>query len=122
MGTPLEIYGNPVSYFVADFFGSPSMNLIRGEVKNNGGPVFEGAGMTVPLPGGYSGAVGGCTLGMRPEHIEISPAGSGDGAALECEVDLVEPLVAVDVVVTHIAQAIPVDVGLQAVGDQGAAV
>ena len=92
VGTPLEIYGNPVSYFVADFFGSPSMNLIRGEVKNNGGPVFEGAGMTVPLPGGYSGAVGGCTLGMRPEHIEISPAGSGDGAALECEVDLVEPL------------------------------
>ena len=28
VGSPMEIYSNPVSYFVADFFGSPSMNLV----------------------------------------------------------------------------------------------
>ena len=29
IGSPMEIYSNPVNYFVADFFGSPSMNLVR---------------------------------------------------------------------------------------------
>ncbi len=34
----MEIYSNPVNYFVADFFGSPSMNLVAGEiVQANGG-------------------------------------------------------------------------------------
>src|SRR5947208_5890965 len=36
VGSPMEIYSNPVNYFVADFFGSPSMNLISGEVVQNG--------------------------------------------------------------------------------------
>ena len=33
VGSPMEIYSDPVSYFVADFFGSPSMNLIGGEIN-----------------------------------------------------------------------------------------
>ena len=37
VGTPLDIYNDPVSYFVADFFGSPSMNLIPGKVDNSNG-------------------------------------------------------------------------------------
>ena len=40
----MEIYSDPVSYFVADFFGSPSMNLIAGEI------VTQAAGRT-PLRG-----------------------------------------------------------------------
>ena len=36
VGSPMEIYSNPVSYFVADFFGSPSMNLVAGEIVQNG--------------------------------------------------------------------------------------
>ena len=35
VGSPIDIYNNPNSYFVADFFGSPSMNLISGEVVTN---------------------------------------------------------------------------------------
>ena len=42
VGTPLEIYGDPDSFFVADFFGSPSMNLISGNVQiSGGGAAFE---------------------------------------------------------------------------------
>ena len=37
VGSPMEIYSDPVSYFVADFFGSPSMNLIAGEIVHAGG-------------------------------------------------------------------------------------
>jgi ABC-type sugar transport system ATPase subunit len=93
VGTPLEIYGDPDSYFVADFFGSPSMNLISGNVQISGGDAaFEGAGMSANLSNGFSGiAEGSYTLGVRPEHLGVSPAGAG-GAVLECEVELVEPL------------------------------
>ncbi len=90
VGSPMEIYSDPVSYFVADFFGSPSMNLIRGSVRNsNGGLAFEGAGISLSLPPEYAGiAEGGYTLGVRPEHLEVSTG----GGALQCEIDLVEPL------------------------------
>ena len=95
VGSPLEIYGDPVSYFVADFFGSPSMNLIAGNVQKAGGaPSFEGAGVSVNLSNGFSGiAEGAYTLGVRPEHLEVSPIGSGgDSVALQCDIGLVEPL------------------------------
>ncbi len=91
VGSPMEIYGDPVSYFVADFFGSPSMNLIAGNVKN---ATFEGAGISVNFSDGFSGITEGAyTLGVRPEHLEVSPIGSGENAfALECDIGLVEPL------------------------------
>ena len=42
VGSPMEIYSDPVTDFVADFFGSPSMNLIAGEVGRAGGtPQFR---------------------------------------------------------------------------------
>ena len=44
IGSPMEIYSDPVSYFVADFFGSPSMNLVAGEISHGGGaPRFRSA-------------------------------------------------------------------------------
>ena len=90
VGTPLEIYNDPVSYFVADFFGSPSMNLIPGTVEgSNGATSFSGAGIEFKLPGAYSGVSSGeYTLGVRPEHVVV---GSQE-AAFSCNVQLVEPL------------------------------
>src|SRR5262244_963996 len=47
VGSPMEIYSNPVSYFVADFFGSPSMNLVAGEiVHEHGAPTFRSTGLS----------------------------------------------------------------------------
>ena len=90
VGTPLEIYTDPVSYFVADFFGSPSMNLIAGTVEgSNGAAAFSGAGIEFNLPDAYAGvASGDYTLGVRPEHVIV---GSQE-AAISCDVQLVEPL------------------------------
>ncbi|TGV79073.1 ATP-binding cassette domain-containing protein, partial [Mesorhizobium sp. M00.F.Ca.ET.158.01.1.1] len=36
-GTPAEIYNNPSNVFVADFMGSPAMNLIPATIGGNGG-------------------------------------------------------------------------------------
>ncbi|MGY8956980.1 MAG: ABC transporter ATP-binding protein [Alphaproteobacteria bacterium] len=91
-GTPLEIYGNPVSYFVADFFGNPAMNLIDGEfVKSGDGLEFKSGHFDIPLPAKYNSATPGKgTLGIRPENVHIGD--DGGGASIERNVELVEPL------------------------------
>lgn len=90
VGTPLEIYNDPVSYFVADFFGSPSMNLIPGTVRrSDGGASFEGPGLALALPPAFAGVPEGpCTLGTRPEHLRVG----AENGTFRCKVSLVEPL------------------------------
>jgi lactose/L-arabinose transport system ATP-binding protein len=92
-GSPMEIYSDPVSDFVADFFGSPSMNLIAGELANaDGGPCFRSARISVALPEPFREAPPGhATLGIRPEHVRAQ-RGGGAAADLELPVRLVEPL------------------------------
>lgn len=51
MGKPMALYQRPETLFVAGFIGSPKMNLI-------GGPI--------------AAAYGATTLGIRPEHLEVS--------------------------------------------------
>jgi len=51
-GTPLDLYKEPRNLFVAGFIGSPKMNFIGGEFARK-----EGA----------------TTIGIRPEHIDLSP-------------------------------------------------
>jgi multiple sugar transport system ATP-binding protein len=51
VGSPLELYNNPDSLFVAGFIGSPKMNFIAGEVA-----------------AGHKAH----TIGVRPEHLSLS--------------------------------------------------
>jgi ABC-type sugar transport system ATPase subunit len=91
IGSPMEIYSNPVNYFVADFFGSPSMNLVAGEiVPGNGAARFHSAKLDVVLPETFKAVkAGAVTLGIRPEHVGVALGGGGD---IELPVRLVEPL------------------------------
>jgi ABC-type sugar transport system ATPase subunit len=90
VGSPMEIYSNPVNYFVADFFGSPSMNLIAGEIVQDGGSRFRSDHLNVTLPERFKTAKPGkATLGIRPEHVGLVPGAKGD---VELPVRLVEPL------------------------------
>jgi multiple sugar transport system ATP-binding protein len=68
LGTPKEIYGQPVNTFVASFIGSPTMNLI------------EATHSPVPAPAGAA------HLGLRPEHIRVVEASAWHGV-----VQMVEP-------------------------------
>ena len=87
IGTPDEIYNDPANTFVANFIGSPPMNLVAGELA---GGVFTAPGVRVEnLPHAHAGAV---TLGVRPEDCVV--AGGDDsalGAHLSGEVYGVEP-------------------------------
>ncbi len=56
-GTPEEVYQRPASTFVASFIGSPPMNLLENAANAQfGGPP-------------------GATLGIRPEHLDVTPTG-----------------------------------------------
>jgi multiple sugar transport system ATP-binding protein len=72
IGTPDEVYHNPVNIFVAGFIGAPAMNLIKGTLIKG---TFTGPDTTVR--GLKSDAQGNVTLGIRPEDISVAPKGKG---------------------------------------------
>ena len=90
MGSPIDIYSDPVSYFVADFFGNPAMNLIEGEFAQNGASAeFRSDSFTVSLPEQYKNTPAGAgTFGIRPENVQVTKANGGDTR----NIGLVEPL------------------------------
>src|SRR5690606_8054134 len=76
-GTPDEIYETPANLFVADFVGSPSMNVVESVVeKKNGGVTAEGDGLSFDLsryPFRQQPAEGQkVKVGFRPEHLRVA--------------------------------------------------
>ncbi len=85
LGTPDEIYHDPANIFVADFIGSPSMNLIEGEIQD--GWFFAKGGMdaeTSTRPNERKKIVNtsypsqkNAILGIRAEDISITDPDKG---------------------------------------------
>ena len=73
VGSPRDLYENPSNLSVAQFIGSPKMNIFSASAP----------GLSYPVPKGTD------QLGIRPEHITLSQAGTGhvDGV-----VDVIEYL------------------------------
>ena len=90
IGTPLDVYGEPATVFVAGFIGSPAMNFLPGTIaEDRQGVTLDGSNQGLPVPPPASAVHDRVTVGIRPEHLE--PV-SRDAAALELTVDLVEAL------------------------------
>ena len=90
IGSPLDVYAEPATVFVAGFIGSPAMNFLAGTPAPDGpGVVLDGSAQALPFPLPSSAPRGKVTVGIRPEHLE--PV-SRDAATLELAVDLVEAL------------------------------
>ncbi|HTF14015.1 MAG TPA: ATP-binding cassette domain-containing protein, partial [Burkholderiales bacterium] len=83
IGSPLELYDNPVNQFVAGFIGSPAMNFVPGKV--NAGGISVGAGIELPNPTRNLEPGRDVLLGVRPEHLAVDPSG------VPVEVVVVEP-------------------------------
>lgn len=81
VGTPLELYRNPINTFVAGFIGSPAMNFLDATVQ--GAKVQLGDNTICKAPS----ADGKVKLGLRPEHLTLN----NDGA-LQGEVSVFEHL------------------------------
>ena len=86
IGAPLALYDRPDNLFVAGFIGSPAMNFIKGTLVINGQPAFKSdGGATIKLD--RAGAADGARviLGVRPEHLAVTPDG------IDATVLVVEP-------------------------------
>lgn len=86
VGSPLDLYERPANKFVAQFIGSPTMNVIPVVGEAHGVKLFNGT--SIPLPG-VSNCEQAAELGIRPEHIDLLDVGRGD---LNATAELVEHL------------------------------
>jgi multiple sugar transport system ATP-binding protein len=86
IGTPLELYDHPNNRFVAEFIGSPAINLVDGVIDGSGQRLRVGPTVSLGLPSGSRLAPGDHILaGFRPEHLTPSAAGTirGDVQVIE---------------------------------------
>ena len=85
LAPPGEVYARPANLFVAQFCGSPPMNVLDGTVEDGR---FRHPSGEVPLPGPrHTGPV---KLGFRPENAQMTAP--GEAGSLAGEVYVVEPL------------------------------
>jgi multiple sugar transport system ATP-binding protein len=87
LGTPDDVYDRPANVFVAEFIGSPPMNLMPG--ARHDGSLLTSSGWRIPLVSGVVAPGGEVTVGLRPEGIEI--VADGASGAQHVEVVAVEP-------------------------------
>ena len=69
IGTPMEVYEQPATLFVAGFIGSPAMNFLRGAVDQQQLRLSDT--QPLPLPAGRLVEGQEVVVGVRPEHLEI---------------------------------------------------
>jgi sn-glycerol 3-phosphate transport system ATP-binding protein len=70
IGTPMEVYQNPATVFVAGFIGSPAMNFIDGRSMDDGRIQLDGSGVLIVPKAPAAGKK--ITVGIRPEHLTPS--------------------------------------------------
>jgi ABC-type sugar transport system ATPase subunit len=101
VGTPLEVYNNPVNMFVGRFLGSPSMNMVDSTVASlDGAAVLQTVGGVLPVTREMISSDEltvdrPLAIGIRPEDIAITP-GHTDG--LNATIEVIESLGAANVV------------------------
>ena len=93
-GTPEEVYARPATTYVARFIGSPPMDILNGRlVTEDGVMVYRVGAVAFPLPGRTARALSAVApreldLGVRAEHVLLTPPGDGVAATVQ----VVQPL------------------------------
>ncbi|MDE1992465.1 MAG: ABC transporter ATP-binding protein, partial [Rhizobiaceae bacterium] len=85
VGTPLEVYNNPVNLFVADFIGSPGMNRLKGRLADSDlglvvdlGPLGASQPLDLALAAAArENGVREVVYGFRPERVTLAATGQG---------------------------------------------
>jgi multiple sugar transport system ATP-binding protein len=80
---PGELYRNPANMFVAEFIGSPAMNLFTVPIVEHSASLGD---WPIQIPRKIANSAAEIVVGIRPEHFEIG------GLGVEMQVDIVEEL------------------------------
>ena len=77
VGSPHDIYHEPRSRFVADFIGSPAINIFDAAVQPDGVTAMTSFGLALPVRGLVHGNSAGrrIALGIRPENLAVDDSG-----------------------------------------------
>jgi multiple sugar transport system ATP-binding protein len=116
VGSPIELYARPDNVFVAGFLGAPQMNFFPGTVSAAAGQTvtvsLNGEGADIALSERTPGLIAGakCTLGVRPEHLTLDPAGP-----LTAIIDTVERLGAESIIHGHLKSNVPISASLRGI-------
>jgi sn-glycerol 3-phosphate transport system ATP-binding protein len=88
LATPMEIFAHPADTYVAGFIGIPAMNMLDATLAQDGRAARLTAGPLLRFADGRRTGSDDrpLTIGIRPEHLVIDPAG------MPLVIDLVEPL------------------------------
>lgn len=86
VGTPLDLYERPSNKFVAQFIGSPTMNILGVDRAETGVKLKDGTILDVGSRGEQKRAH---ELGVRPEHLDVVPE---EAAHMKGVAELVEHL------------------------------
>ncbi len=89
-GTPLELYNNPRNRFVANFVGSPRINMLDGDLRQESGRLrlLVDGGTEIELSGsvgadaGRCGPDGSASIGIRPQDIYFGDSRAADDLEL----------------------------------------
>jgi multiple sugar transport system ATP-binding protein len=85
IGTPLELFDRPANLFVAQFIGSPAMNVMTGVVQ---GDAVQALGESWPMLAGVGQSGQAVHYGIRPTDISLA---ENAAHTIGCEVVVVEP-------------------------------
>jgi multiple sugar transport system ATP-binding protein/alpha-glucoside transport system ATP-binding protein len=106
VGSPMELYHHPGNLFVAQFIGSPAMNIVPATIDKAGAQTviahIGGRKVNVPVATPASAAGTSISFGVRPEDLRIA---AGDNVLFEGRVDYVEQLGEVQMVYLDIGRA-----------------
>lgn len=94
VGTPSEVYENPINTFVARAVGSPPMNLLHGVVSGDNAVLDSGGNLPL-LSGGPEGQK--LSFGIRPENIQIESGAPVRGKVFDIEDHGVIKILVVDI-------------------------
>lgn len=100
VATPSVLYARPANLFVASFIGSPPMNFIKGNIRDESGELFfvDGKGLRLRVDKAHAVILDryvkeSITLGVRPELLSLPDEMAREsGATVLGHVDVVEPL------------------------------
>ena len=108
-GTPMDLYHRPQNLFVAEFIGSPKMNVMPGKLvraeADHAVVEVHGAPLTAAVDARGVAAGAAVTLGIRPEHILHGEA--GEGSPLQVTLQQMERLGDSSLLYTQVAAGAP---------------